>query len=63
MTQSEKQLIDLIVDGYSSKQIACKLGIAQQTVKNKISALMRKHNVNNRTHLIVKMVREDMVKL
>ena len=52
-TAREKEILKLIAEGHPNKQIGCVLGISEQTVKNHISAVMRKLNANDRTHAVV----------
>jgi DNA-binding NarL/FixJ family response regulator len=49
----EKEVLDLICKGFSNKEIAMKLGISEQTVKNHVSALMEKSCTHSRTQLAI----------
>ena len=49
----EKEVLDLICKGFSNKEIAAKLGISEQTVKNHVSALMEKSRTHSRTQLAI----------
>lgn len=44
----ERQLLELVAAGKTNKEIADQLFLAEQTVKNRLSAIYRKLNVNNR---------------
>ena len=45
----ERQLLTLVAQGYSNKEIADRLYLAEQTVKNYLSVIYEKMNVKNRT--------------
>lgn len=48
LTPREFELMGLVRQGYSNKQIATKLEISEQTVKNHLSNIFLKLNVYNR---------------
>jgi len=50
-TERENDILDLIREGFSNKQIAAKLKISEQTVKNHVSNMMEKAGAKNRTEL------------
>mgnify|MGYP001020083540 CR=1 FL=1 len=49
MTRREKQILALVTDGKSNKEIARILGIAMHTVEKHLDNIYKKLNVNNRT--------------
>lgn len=49
LTVREKEIADCLALGFSNKQIAWKLGISNQTVRNHLSVIFIKLNVRNRT--------------
>jgi DNA-binding NarL/FixJ family response regulator len=51
LTRRERSVVDLVLDGQSNKQIARSLGLAQQTIKNHMHAIMTKANVSSRVQL------------
>jgi len=51
VTDREKQVLQMLVSGLSSKDIGAPLGIVEQTVKAHIARLMRKVGVHNRITL------------
>lgn len=54
LSKREKQILELIGNkGYSNKEVARELSISDQTVKNHMSSIMRKLNVNDRTQAVV----------
>jgi len=48
LTEREELICRMISDGFSNKEIAARLGIAQQTVKNHVSAILRKSGLEDR---------------
>ena len=53
VTPREKEVLSLICNGFSNKEIAAKLGISEQTVKNHVSELMAKSRTHSRTQLAI----------
>ena len=53
LTARQSQVLDLIAQGKSNKQIAYDMGVSESTVKLHINALLRSLRVNNRTQAVV----------
>jgi len=53
LTRRETEILNHIAQGYMNKQIAIKLGISEQTIKNHMSSILRKLDVNDRTQAVV----------
>lgn len=53
LSKREKQILELIIEGYISEEIALKLLISYQTVKNHITNIILKLNAKNRTHAAI----------
>ena len=53
LTSRQFQVLDLIAQGKSNKQIAYDMGVSESTVKLHINALLRSLHVNNRTQAVV----------
>jgi DNA-binding NarL/FixJ family response regulator len=51
LTQRERDIVQLVVDGHSNKALAASLGIAHQTAKNHVRHVMAKVRVNSRVQL------------
>ena len=53
LTNRQSQVLDLIAQGKSNKQIAYDMGVSESTVKLHINALLRSLHVSNRTQAVV----------
>ncbi|WPX08585.1 response regulator transcription factor [Anaerocellum danielii] len=53
LTEREKEIIKLVAEGFSNKEIAKKLFLTEGTVRNYISVLLEKLHLTNRTQLAV----------
>jgi two-component system response regulator DegU len=61
LTSREMQILSHIANGGKNKQIARELGISEQTIKNHVSAILRKLNANDRAHAVAMAVRNQWV--
>lgn len=52
MTSRERQVLGLLLQGCTNKEIAERLSISGYTVRDHVSALLRKCRVKSRTQLI-----------
>lgn len=52
LTSKELQVLKLICEGNSNKQIGDILGTSEQTIKNQVSSILRKLNANDRAHAV-----------
>lgn len=53
LTARQSQVLDLIAQGKSNKQIAYDMGVSESTVKLHINALLRSLHVTNRTQAVI----------
>lgn len=53
LTTRQSQVLDLIAQGKSNKQIAYDMGVSESTVKLHINALLRSLHVSNRTQAVI----------
>lgn len=61
LTHRETQILSRIADGNTNKQIARILSISEQTIKNHVSAILRKLNANDRAHAVVLAIRHGWI--
>ena len=61
LTSREIQILNYIANGNSNKQTAVAVGISEQTIKNHVSAILRKLNANDRAHAVALAVRNQWV--
>ena len=57
LSQREKEIIELIAQGLSNKQIADQLFISQGTVKNYISNILSKTELDHRTQIAIEHIK------
>lgn len=58
LTPRQREVLDLVVEGLSNKEIAEHLDLAEATVKVHVTAILRAYGVNNRTKAISAVRRE-----
>ena len=63
LSPREIEILDLVARGNSNKIIGRKLNISDQTVKNHISAILRKLEVNDRTEAVVYALRNGWIRI
>lgn len=61
LTERELEILEHIVEGLQNKDIAAKLFLAEKTVKNHVSNILKKLQVNSRTAAAMKAVKENIV--
>lgn len=57
LTKREKEVFILLIDGYSTKDIGYKLGISEKTVRNHISNVIQKLDVNSRVRAVLELIK------
>jgi len=63
LSSREMEVLECVTLGMSNKEIASNLGISHQTVKNHVTAVLRKLNVEDRTQAAVYALRRGWVRL
>ncbi len=63
LTPREMEILELVVQGMSNRKIAYQLGISRQTVKNHMTAILRKLGATGRTEAAVSALRRGWVPL
>ena len=61
LSDRESEILDLVAKGMRNKEIADKLCIAEKTVKNHVSNILKALQVNSRTEAAMKAVKARMV--
>jgi DNA-binding NarL/FixJ family response regulator len=61
LSDREQEILDLVAQGLRNKEIATKLSIAEKTVKNHVSNILKALQVNSRTEAAMKAVRAKLV--
>ena len=61
LTKRETQILTYVAEGNANKEIARILGISEQTIKNHVSAILRKLNVNDRAHAVALALRSGWI--
>jgi len=63
LSDREMEVLACVVRGMSNKEIAISLGISHQTVKNHVTAILRKFGVEDRTQAVVYALKRGWVQL
>ncbi len=63
LSPREIEVLELVAGGRTNKEIASRLEISNQTVKNHISSILRKLAVNDRTQAVVYAMRRGWIKV
>lgn len=61
LTERENEVLRLVTNGYSNKDIASELGISMSTVKVHLRNIYRKLEVEDRAQAIIKAIKEGIV--
>jgi len=63
LTPREEEVLHLLVEGLSNKEIGARLHLTEGTVKNYVSNIIAKLQANDRTHAVVTALRRGLVDL
>jgi DNA-binding NarL/FixJ family response regulator len=63
LTEREHDVLSLIAQGMNNKDIAGTLFLSEGTVKNYVSTIMAKLHANDRTQVVIRALKEGIVKL
>ena len=61
LTRREAEILRLVAQGASNKEIAAGLFVSEQTIKKNLSHVFQKLNVNNRTEAAAYAIREGLI--
>ncbi|MBC8449036.1 MAG: response regulator transcription factor [Chloroflexi bacterium] len=63
LTPREEEVLHLLTEGLSNKEIGARLHLTEGTVKNYVSTIIAKLQANDRTHAVVTALRHGLVDL
>lgn len=63
LTKRERQVFELLIINYTTKDIANKLNISEKTVRNHISNVMQKLDVKGRSSAVVELLKLNEISL
>ena len=63
LTKREREVFTLLVQNYSTRDIAEELFISEKTVRNHISNVMQKLGVNGRASAVVELIKLGELKI
>lgn len=63
LTQKEKQTLDLMIRGYSNKEIGAELVVTVHTVKAHIESIYRKFGVHNKVQATIFAIYHKLVEI
>ena len=61
LTRRETEVLALVVDGLTNKEIAVRLGVSEETVKVHIRHLLAKLDARSRTHAVALALRTRLI--
>jgi two-component system, NarL family, response regulator LiaR len=61
LTEQEKKILTLVAEGASNKDIAAEMSLSERTIKNYLSIIFQKLQVNNRTEAAIRAMRDGLV--
>ena len=61
LTSRETEIVEYMAQGYANKQIAAKLEISEQTIKNHVTSILTKLDANARTEAVVKAMKMGFI--
>lgn len=61
ISKRERDILQLLKEGHSNKEIASRLSLSEQTVKSHLSNIFKKFNVSSRSQLISALLRDRLI--
>lgn len=61
LTSRETEIVNYMAQGYANKQIAARLKISEQTIKNHVTSILSKLDANARTEAVVKAIKRGLI--
>lgn len=63
LTPRERQVFTLLIDNYTTRQIATELKISEKTVRNHISNVIQKLGVESRIQAVFELIKLNELKM
>ena len=63
LTKREREVFELLIKNYTTKEIAEKLGISEKTVRYHISNVMQKLGVKGRSSAVIELLKLNEISL
>lgn len=63
LTIREKEIFKLLINNYSTDEIASSLNISKKTVRNHISNVIQKLGVKNRSQAIIELIKINNINI
>lgn len=63
LTEREREIVMLILDGKNKREIADRLSLSVSTIKTNVENIFRKFDVHNKAELIVYVIKNKIVDL
>ncbi len=63
LTKREKEVFELLIENYTTVEIAKRLGISEKTVRNHVSNVMQKLGVKGRASAVVELLKLGEISL
>lgn len=63
LTPREKEIFNLLINNYTTKEIAKKLSISEKTVRNHISNVMQKLDVSGRAAAVIELLKLNEISI
>ena len=63
LTKRDREVFELLIKNYTTKEIAEKLGISEKTVRNHISNVMQKLGVKGRSSAVIELLKLNEISL
>jgi LuxR family transcriptional regulator of spore coat protein len=57
LTKREKEIFELLIENYNTKEISSILGISEKTVRNHISNVMQKLGTKGRASTVIELIK------
>jgi len=61
LTEQERKILTLVAEGASNKDIASEMSLSERTIKNYLSIIFQKLQVNNRTEAAIRAMKDGLV--